>query len=202
MDNHIRGLKVDTFRNVVGDFNIAFVAAFIIAMRWVSTTLPFSPSEDFSIVGDIPPSGVFKPTEDASTQGPEILPRHYHKEESSIAGRGTSKEREFLVEACEKDCGKGFGSHVCTREDMDRHLGRNNWLANPRFCITQASGKKGPIDDAARSKFNEMSRILEKFAFCIAIQQCIVARAMIIVASDAGYPPESLPLLSGGRRFS
>ena len=76
----------------------------------------------------------------------------------SIMGAGqkaTPRDEHELLKAASAEVEAGFLQGPFTEQEMTDHLGRSDWLLNPRFALHQGNGGKvRVIDDARQSALN------------------------------------------------
>ena len=99
MTDHLLKSVPAEMRPVAGAFHYSFIAVLVIAMRWPDTALPGSMMEGFTIVGDIPSSGVFKPVDQEEASNPEELLRDNERKLGEWGETRPSKQWQFLRES-------------------------------------------------------------------------------------------------------
>ena len=174
--NHVRNHMHEDVRRVAGDFNIPMIAALIVAMKWPDKELPGFLFKGFPIVGRISNSFLFRPSEPEKHNSINKVVAAHEGNLNKWFDHKPPKEAVFLAAACEKDESNGFASRLYTKAEIDAIFGPGKWCSNPRFCIEQASGKKRPIDDGARSGLNLCMSFFERLCLCSSLHPCLFAR--------------------------
>ena len=80
---------------------------------------------------------------------------------------------------------------------MGTVLGTADWVPLPRFEITQASGKKRPIDDGSKFGHNQAAGFVETIECCTAVQPALHVRLLHTHMRDR-IPRAAFCLETGG----
>jgi hypothetical protein len=164
-------LKSTCSRLIAADFNIAWTAAVIDAMRWPDVELPMRFATGFPVVFDIPDSGVFR----ASEQPASITPQSFldgnvqmvDRIAASTAARVNDTDPQAVerTEACwtrtKEEIREGLIFGPFTRSQLDTTFGRGEWRCMGRSAIWQ-KGKWRCIDDGRRNKANAATSMHER----------------------------------------
>ena len=153
-----------TVRQVAAAKRPATMAMFTAIMRWPDRAQPDEYINGFSMIGDLPMTGVFRPIakkDDAKHSGPGETEGELWGQnavewvESILASQPKWADVDEIHKATEKEQGQGYCSRFYTKEELDKKFGVGQWRCQKRFMIAQASGKKRCIDDALRAGMNE-----------------------------------------------
>ena len=80
------------------------------------------------------------------------------------------KDDDTILKKSMEDAVKGFASKPMRMEDFEKSVEGSNFRLIRRFVITQATGKKRIIDDAADGGQSGVSTDENALCFCSAIQ--------------------------------
>ena len=142
--------------------NAALVAFLSVILRWPDMTQALCLIKGYSIVGVIPPSGVFRsiPSKDdpdlerwfgtAATQAVD-----------TICASGPPRHHEEILEATQAEQSKNFCGPLRSRTYMDAKFGRGNWRPLQRFLHVQPCGKHRVIDNAKKTLHNSNTAMAE-----------------------------------------
>jgi hypothetical protein len=166
-------------QRIAADVHVALMCALIDAADLPDTELPVNFVRGFPSVGNIPDSGVFRPVE------PDVSSEEFAELYASIdstneewldsvcdhlraqAGRAGGQNRtnlEDLVARTDKEAADGLIGEPISKAELMRKYTRGGRLRArvlPRFGVRQRGGKLRAIDDARRSRTNEMQRMHE-----------------------------------------
>ena len=198
LSRHLRRFQAGGVASVAGGIHIALIAALVYIMRWPDRRLPWRFIYGFSILGKMERTGVFRPTEAAPFETRQNLLAGHKERLHHWKLQSPDRDADFLWECCLKDAKSGFGAQPVPETEMDTRWGVHGWCSNPRFCVTQPSGKRRPIDDGKRAKVNAASSFEETLVLCTAFQPCICARLVVEQARVRGVDLAGQMLESGG----
>jgi len=191
----IRQQQVAVLRHVNLSVHFAFLALLVGILQWPDTSFCHSLFAGFPAVGHLAPCGIWA-----------AQPVEYVSLEAALAG-GSDAAQHLFAE---------LRHRVPTTEDLDViHAAgntdeQNSWCTHEfgwdellahqrpfrlikRFVITQASGKKRVIDDAASGGQSLFSRDGNKLQFCSAMQPCAHVQALAAAAEWKYGPNTALP---------
>lgn len=108
----------------------------------------------YPIVGDIPPSGVFRPVK--PKEAPPLAQWLANASEvvDQLMCSRPPKFAEEILATTKEEIEKGFCSPLCSRAALDSKFGRGRWRPMERFLIKQADGKLRVIDNCRRTEHN------------------------------------------------
>jgi hypothetical protein len=201
----IAALSPPHVHELVKDVNLAFLAAFVDAVEWPHTAIIRDLTLGFTIVGDIPDTGLFRLVHrPATAPASTLLPKSNRiwRKESVVprlereAKRGSAAQREAAraVEAAtDKELAKGYVKGPYNAKQLHKLFGKNKWRPQVRFGVVQGD-KVRPIDNAKAALLNAASRTLETIA-CITFEfPALVARIFFSVCCSLGLPMLALLL--------
>ena len=167
LDKH----KCATAASIAADFNIAWTAAVIDAMKWPDTALPVGYLQGFPVVFNIPDSGVFREDPMPATISEEefmaantrMVSTLTEEIERSVASGDPEKieRRKQCWMRTKEEIDEGLIGAAVSRAVMDRKYRRGRWRCLGRSAIKQ-KGKWRCIDNGKRSKHNRASSIYER----------------------------------------
>lgn len=193
--DHIRSQQAEALKLVNPQVHFALLALMIGVLQWPDTTFCRNLFAGFPATGYVGPCGVwdaqpapyaldtdvFQHSEtDAATLAAEIQQRPIADEDLAVIQSASAEDEK---------------KHWCTPEfgwDALCSFGRPYRLIK-RFVITQASGKKRVIDDAAGGGQSAHSHDANHLQFCSALQPCAHVQTLA-TAVKSRYGPE-VPLL-------
>ena len=169
MRETIDSCKVVTAQLVASEFNAAWTALVVDAMRWPDVDLPYRFVVGFPVVFDIPDSGVFK----ADLQPAEISRAAFEagntrmnaqiaseiERAASDPAQAERREQCWIKTKAEIEAGLVFGPY--SRARIDKKYKRGKWRAIGRNAILQ-KGKWRCIDNAKRNKANKAQTLPER----------------------------------------
>ena len=166
-------------RAVAADVNVALLCAIVDALDWPDKELPVNFVRGFRSMGHIADSGVFRGIEPTLTETEfdelyatlDATNSAWLDEVCELLGRrarsasGESKSQlEQLHARSEKEVTDGLIGRPMTKAQLVKKYTRDGSLLArvlPRFGVLQSGGKLRAIDDARRSRSNEMQRVHE-----------------------------------------
>ena len=183
----IRQQQVAALRQVNLSVHFAFLALLVRLLQWPDTSFCHSLFVGFPAVGHLPPCGIWaaQPVSHVSLEaalagGPEAAQHLFAELRQRVP---TAEDLKVIHEAGTTD----EEHHWCTHE-----FGWDELLAHQRpfrlikrFVITQASGKKRVIDDAASGGQSLFSHDGNKLQFCSAMQPWL----LLLNGSMGPMPP-------------
>jgi len=161
--------KCATAKQVAHQFNSAWAALVIDAMRWPDFELPLRYVTGFPVVFDIADSGVFK----ADFQEAETSPANFKANNTKMVAQIFSEldrartdplqreRREQCWSKTKKEIKAGLVNGPFSKRKMDRKYGRGKWRCLGRNAILQKE-KWRCIDNGKRSKHNVAMRMHER----------------------------------------
>ena len=153
-------LKLRHVQHVPG-FRPALIAACIIALQWPDTALPQCLQHGFPIVGDIPPSNIFRPIEPNTLPVSPLLgvdARDYVNQLESDTRVHPSAALILQESLVEQEL--GLLGPFQNRGYFDKKFGAGRWRPLKRHTVHQHD-KERPIDDGKAGRHNECSVLSE-----------------------------------------
>lgn len=191
----IRQQQVAALRQVNLSVHFAFLALLVGLLQWPDTSFCHSLFVGFPAVGHLPPCGIWaaQPVSHVSLEaalagGPEAAQPLFAELRQRVP---TAEDLKVIHEAGTTD----EEHHWCTHEfGWDELLAHQRpFTLIKRFVITQASGKKRVIDDAASGGQRLFSHDGSKLQFCSAMQPCADVQALAAAAEWKYGPNAPLP---------
>ena len=183
ISEYIRSMQVPVLRDVNPSVHFSLVALLIAIIHWPDTGFCQALFNGFPAVGFCPPCGIwdtqpaqFVSLEDALAGGP--------RDAQDLLKQLRVSELETIEEAGRKDQANGWCSEEFGWDELQRRFPSYRLIR--RFVITQASGKKRVIDDAAAGGQSLWSADSNKLQFCSALQPCAHVQALAQACSHAG----------------
>ena len=158
--------RCDSAIRVAANKNAAVIAFFTSLLRWPDVWQAKEMIRGFSIVGDLPVSGLFRAITPHLSKDPDTqawLASDAVAAVDAILQSSPGKHAAEIQRVTEKEQAKGFCSEWMTRSQLDARFGRGGWRPLERFLIVQADGKLRVIDNARRTGHNlhtEMNEII------------------------------------------
>ena len=146
--------RSESAHKVAASKRLGFIAAMTIILHWPDLTQGQNLVSGYPIVGEIEPSGLFRPIfakdveplDDWLVDAGQIV-------DNLMKSRPPKHAADILEQALAEQR-KGFCSPLQTREAMDRRFGVSAWRPLERFQIVQADSKKRMIDNGRRTQHN------------------------------------------------
>ena len=193
--DHIRAQQAATLRMVNPQVHFALIALLIGILHWPDTNFCRHLFSGFPATGYVGPCGVWD-TQPVSYASPTAV--FQQSEDDAVALAAEIQQRPMNAEDL-------FVIHDSSAEDEKHHwcIPEFGWSAlratnRPfrlikRFVITQASGKKRVIDDAAGGGQSAHSHDANHLQFCSALQPC--AHVQALSTATRWHYGEDAPLL-------
>ena len=136
---------------------------------------------------EVPPSDRKDPLKDAAIHSRILL--------SKI---GPGKDDDVILQESMEDAEKGFATQPMSANELQRTLRGAEHSLIRRFVITQATGKKRIIDDAAEGGQSEVSTDENALGFCSALQPAHHIWVLVQAMRKYGHEGLAEEILSGG----
>ena len=146
--------------------NAAVIAFATALLRWPDVWQAKEMIQGFSIVGEVPVSGLFRSITPHVSKDPDTAAWLASDAVAAVDAVMQSSPGKHAVEiqaVTEQEQAKGFCSDWLTRSQLDERFGRGGWRPLERFIIQQADGKRRVIDNARKTGHNihtEMSETI------------------------------------------
>ena len=153
--------RSESARRVAATKRPAFIAAMTILLRWPDLTQGQCLVTGYPIVGEIEPSGLFRPI---AAKEVEPLDKWLVDAGAIVDALVQSRPPRHAADILEQTLAeqqKGFCSPLYTRAAMDRMFGPNAWRPLERFQIVQGDNKKRMIDNGRRTHHNAHTSMQE-----------------------------------------
>ena len=190
----LASLSTGTVTALVEGMNLAFLAAFIDAIEWPDFGLVERFVKGFTVVGDIPDSGLFHPvyrpaevneaTFTPASNGAWLdrVARQLHATASGSVGL-VRKALEKLESVTRAEACNGHVKGPYSRKAMDGMFGRGMWRCMLRFGVEQGVDLLGDpklraIDNARTALLNAACTFYETI-FCMSFQFAAIVAALV-----------------------
>ena len=182
---HARGLP---------SVQLGVIPYLLLIMQWKDTSLAHAMVHGFSLLGDLPKTGVFQPVqeedpaltrEDLWGRAPEVL--------RWFEAQPLDDHASFLWDSCQEEIRKGWACPFMQKGDLNRRFPAG-WAGVPTFAHVQPSGKLRRIDNARRGLQNSALRYTERMNMCTAFQPAAVTKALVCECLRQGLSQEQLCL--------
>ena len=193
--DHIRAQQAATLRMVNPQVHFALIALLIGILHWPDTSFCRHLFSGFPATGYVGPCGVWD-TQPVSYASPTDVFQQSEDDAVALAAeiqqRPMNAEDLFVIHDSSAEDEK---HHWCTPEFGWSALRATNrpFRLIKRFVITQASGKKRVIDDAAGGGQSAHSHDANHLQFCSALQPC--AHVQALSTATRWHYGEDVPLL-------
>eukprot|EP00435_Cladocopium_sp_Y103_P033844 s1798_g8.t1 len=172
---YIRSMQQPELRAVNPDVHLSLIALLVAMIHWPDTGFCQALPGGFPAVGFCPPCGIWD-SQPARFIDLEKVLDNGPTDGNALLRQLQVREFEVIKEAGMKDqqncwCSEEFGWRYLVENFPKYRLIR-------RFVITQASGKKRVIDDAAGGGQSLFSEDANKLQFCSALQPCAHVQAL------------------------
>jgi len=195
---------------IASQVHIALLACISDALNWPDSGLAVGMLTGFPVVGIIPDSGVYRPTQPALppprfnddfmefTDSNDSWNRHLEYRLRAQAAGSTPDDiimLDALDDTTQKEVDKGLISPSMSRHELDKLFGVGEWRAMPRFGVRQGE-KIRAIDDAASSGHNTATFTYETISLPTVEFPVHVATYVLHVCESTGIeiPPLMLAL--------
>ena len=149
--------RCESATRVAANKNSAVIAFFTSLLRWPDVWQAKEMIQGFSIVGEVPVSGLFRAITPHLSKDPDTqkwLAEDAVAAVDAIMQSSPGRHAAEIQRVTEKEQAKGFCSAWLTRSQLDARFGRGGWRPLERFLIEQADGKLRVIDNARRTGHN------------------------------------------------
>ncbi|CAE7225929.1 unnamed protein product, partial [Symbiodinium sp. CCMP2456] len=170
----------------------AFAACMVSLLRWPDRTIAADLVRGFSIVGEIPPSGVFRkvPLSQASVDTASWLAEEGAASVDAILQSGPPRMHKEIFEVTSSEIEKGFCSPLMTRAQVDARFGYGQWRPLERFVLQQQ--EKSRVIDNARSTHHNENTVLSETIFTTSVDFVACVARDAVRALARGECPEWL----------
>ena len=184
--------RSESARRVAATKRPAFIAALTILLRWPDLTQGQCLVTGYPIVGEIAPSGLFRPI---AAKEVEPLDQWLVDAGAIVDALVQSRPPQHAADILEQTLAeqqKGFCSPLYTRAAMDRMFGPNAWRPLERFQIVQADNKKRMIDNGRRTHHNAHTSMQETI-FTVSIDFVAAVAASLCKRLTTHAPSGNVP---------
>ena len=192
LEDHLASRRVPSARAVASSKRPGFVAFLSAILRWPDVKQPECLILGHSIIGDIPPSGVFRSVSSQSTMSVEDwLSEAEDAIDRIMASKPPLHVQDILDATCDEQK-KGYCSRFYTREEVDSMFGKSQWRPLERFLIVQPCGKKRVIDNARKTSHNAAT-VMSETIHTVHIDFIASVLADLSSRLGLGTPPWDVP---------
>ena len=165
------------------------IGVLIVLLAWPDTSLLTCLFQGFPAVGYVHPCGVWPPQAKSWQELGDALSQSSSEQQAAIDALKPGPDDETIYEAGNKDEVAGYCTPAMTLAQLKAATSRYRLIR--RFVITQATGKKRVIDDAASSGQSELTSDANKLRFTTAVQPCYHLKALMKACTDQQRPISS-----------
>ena len=192
LEDHLASCRVPSARAVASSKRPGFVAFLSAILRWPDVKQPECLILGHSIVGDIPPSGVFRSVSSQSTMSVEDwLSEAEEAIDRIMASKPPLHVQDILEATCDEQK-KGYCSRLYSREEIDGMFGKSQWRPLERFLIVQPCGKKRVIDNTRKTSHNAAT-VMSETIHTVHIDFIASVLADLSSRLGLGTPPWDVP---------
>ena len=166
----LRRKQKATVRQVTRDRDIGLIALLAVLIAWPDIHFSYGLITGFPAVGHCSWSGVFPGREVPSSEKHDIFEGAHANNKKLLAKMRPGIDDDTILSKSMEDSEKGFASAPVRMEEFEKSAEGSNFRFIRRFVITQATGKKRIIDDAADGGQSEVSTDENALCFCSAMQ--------------------------------
>ena len=156
--------------------HLCLIAVLVVLFAWPDTTFPHLLRVGFPAVGWIPPCGLWDSRPSPFMDFREVFHGSDHEAEELLAGLRPSADDQVAAESGQADELAGFCTAPMSIDELRRR--QRPFRLIRRFVITQSSGKKRVIDDAAAGGQSRLSKDCNRLRFCSAVHPCLRIQAL------------------------
>ena len=184
----LRAQQVPSVRAANPKVHLALIAMLVCLLQWPDTSFCHNLFTGFPAVGYIAPCGIWdtQPVDFISLQ--DVFQQGRSDGQQLMQHLRSSTDDDVIYEAGAKDEANGWCSAPFSPSQLNQYAG---YRLIKRFVITQASGKKRVIDDAAAGGQSQLSADGNKLQFTTALQPlsaCQVACSYSLSVWHDSYP--------------
>ena len=183
--DHFEAHRSSTSRAIAAHQEPARVALTMASLSWPDLDLPMLSMAGSSLLGQMPCSGIFRPSNVESSVSLHELLRTAGDFGSSVRTfpAPPPEQSKIIWEKIRAEVAAGLMTQPCTREEMDRVFGAGRWRIIVRFALCQASGKWRVIDNGNCSNQNEATAAAERIHTCSSIASAAMLKELRSLAS-------------------
>ena len=174
---YIRSQQPPTLAGVNPHIHFALLALLLAMSHWPDTSLMQHFFEGFPAIGTIPTYGIWQAKLTNYVDYGDIFKTAKADAEQLLRTLTISEDQRVILDAGDKDEAAGWCTAEMTLQQLQA-MGQPFRLLK-RFVITQASGKKRVIDDAASGGQSFFSQDSNQLQFCSAVQPCHHLQALV-----------------------
>ena len=153
--------RVPSAQRVAQQKRPGFVAFLTAILRWPDLDQPQQLLLGYPIVGDVQPSGVFRPVLPPAVSTLDAWLQDAQTVVDRICQSKPPLHAADILSTTLEEVDKGFCSSLVPREVIDRKFGVGKWRPLERFLIIQPDGKKRVIDNARKTGHNASTSLAE-----------------------------------------
>ena len=186
----LRAQQVPPVRAANPKVHLALIAILVCLLQWPDTSFCHHLFTGFPAVGSLAPCGIWdsQPVEFISLQ--DVLQQGKADGQQLMQRLRPSEDDAVTQEAGAKDEAHGWCSAPFTPAQLSQYDGHR---LIKRFVITQGSGKKRVIDDAAAGGQSQLSADSNKLQFTTALQPCQHVKLLVHTLCQFGVTPSQHP---------
>ena len=185
--SHLRQFQSPAIQRVTQSRDLGFTSLLIVLTAWPDVTYPSGLILGLPAVGYAPCYGIFPELQVDRISLDEVLGDwECHNSQILSRLRPGPDDEVSLMQSC-TDADKGFCTQPLTRAELLRELRGQPHRLIPRCVITQSSGKKRIIDDAAVGGQSASSRDANKLVLCTPLRPAQHVQAILSYLPEEDY---------------
>ena len=186
----IRKMQPKSVWQVTRTRDAGMIGLLVILLHWPDVSYAYHMLVGFPAVGYAPWCQVFSAKPAQRVELSYVLEGGAEKAIEIINRMRPGADDDFITEKSEEDCSKGWSTPPMSWDELLSATQHRGCRLIRRFAITQSSGKKRVIDDAADGGQSETSEDANKLRLCNALQP---AHHLTILRQELAKQRKSLP---------
>ena len=164
--SHLRQFQTTAIQQVTHRRDLGLTGLLLVLTSWPDVTYPHGLVKGLPAVGYAPCYGIFPELQVDRISFHDVLGDWESHNHRILASLRPGPNDEVALRQSSADADKGFCTHPMTRSEFLKDIQGKPHRLIPRCVITQSSGKKRIIDDAAVGGQSESSRDANKLVLC------------------------------------
>ena len=182
--SHLRQFQTPAIQRVTQTRDVGFTSLLIVLTSWPDVTYPHGLVTGLPAVGYAPCYGIFPELQVDPISFASVL-GDWESHNSQILTRlRPGPDDDVALVQSSADADKGFCTHPMTRSEFLREIQGQPHRLIPRCVITQSSGKKRIIDDAAVGGQSASSRDSNKLVLCTPLRPAQHVQAILFYLTE------------------
>ena len=182
----LRAQQVPSVRAANPKVHLALLAILVCLLQWPDTSFCHHLFTGFPAVGYLPPCGIWDSQSVDFISLQDVLQQGQSDGHQLMQRLRPSEDDAVIHEAGAKDESHGWRSAPLSPAQLSQYDG---YRLIKRFVITQASGKKRVIDDAAAGGQSQLSADGNRLQFTTALQPCQHVKLLVDTLCQFGIVP-------------